>query len=132
MRSPITGGISPLLVSEGTKAANGAKLFSAADPSPLGIYAEFSAQDLTYLKIGTEGIFKTPNTNDDELKVNIKGVSPLVDPRTGTGSAELELSADSKNKAIIGTIGQVVLEISLGQVFLIPETALSYNEGKPL
>ena len=132
IRSPISGNISQIMVAEMTKVARGDKLFSVVDPSTMKIFAEFGTKDLPYLKIGTAGKFKSLNSNTADINVNVKGISPLVDPRTGTAAAELEFTDGVKDNGMLGTIGQVVIEVTLGQVMLIPETALSYSEGKPL
>jgi multidrug efflux pump subunit AcrA (membrane-fusion protein) len=56
-----------------------------------------------------------------------------VDPRTGTASAELEF-APAKGKALpaIGMVGNAFFERSRGRILLIPESALGYQDGKPM
>lgn len=129
VRSPIAGVVSQFYVTQMSKVARGDKLFTVINPKALKLTAEFSSMDAEYIKAGAKGTFKYTQA---EKPIRVLGVSPLVDPRTGTASAELEFVSDGSTLPPIGTIGQVFFEILMGQVMLVPENSLVYQDGKPL
>ena len=128
IRSPIAGIISQVMPTQMTKVLRGDKLFAVINPKTLRITAEFSANDAGLIKLGSTGNFKL---NGTAYPVKVIGVSPLIDPRTGTAAAELEFSSEKTERPAIGSIGQIGFDISQGQVLLVPESAISYSEGKP-
>lgn len=149
VRAPITGTISSLSPQLMSKVAKGEKLFTVMNPEILHINAEIPATDIAFLRPGTTGKFKT-STAVEPFDIRIIGLSPIVDPRTGTATAEIEFNAPkqasahvkkSLEKPIImkpvnivppvGSVGQVLFQISSGEVMLLPENSLSYVEGKP-
>ena len=70
--------------------------------------------------------------NETSLPIRVVGISPLVDARTGTASAELEFSDLKQVLPPIGSIGQVSFEIIQGKIMTIPEASLVFQEGKPM
>lgn len=139
IRSPISGVISQFHIGSMSKVARGDRLFVVMDPKALKITAEISSLDSGVLKIGSRGLF---NSSKEERQIRVAGLSPLVDPRTGTASAELEFVDQKPGRAgmsqnglglpAIGTIGQVNFQIKKGAVILLPETSVVYQDGKPL
>lgn len=130
VRSPIAGVVSQFQVAQMSKVSRGDKLFTVINPKALKLTAEFSSLDAEFIKAGSQGVFKAAQS--DTKPVRIVGLSPLVDPRTGTASAELEFVGSAATFPAIGTIGQVNFEINMGQVMLVPENSLIYRDGKPL
>lgn len=130
VRSPINGVISHLQPQVMAKVARGDRLFTVMNRDLLQISAEVPAADLNLLKAGVQGVF---TVNGKEHPVRVKGLSPIVDPRTGTAMAEVEfLSAkDSSLLPPAGTVGRLSFELSSGRVMLIPENSLTYVGGKP-
>jgi multidrug efflux pump subunit AcrA (membrane-fusion protein) len=130
VRSPIDGVLSQLLVTQMSKVARGDKLFTVINPKSIKIDAEFSAVDASLVKVGSEGVFKL---NSVAYPIKVLGVSPLIDPRTGTAASEIEIvPSDKSSLPMVGSIGQVEFDISQGKVILVPENALFYSDGKPL
>lgn len=129
VRAPIQGVISQLGISQMSKVSRGDKLFTVIDPKSLKLSVEFPSLDSNLVQPGTVGTFKFAMT---ENKIRILGISPLIDARTGTASAELEFLPAEKNLPAIGTIGQASFDMNQGQVLLIPENSLFYQDGKPL
>lgn len=128
VRSPIAGVLSQIAISQMTKVSRNDKLFTVINPKSLKLNVELSSSDALVVKTGSEGIFKF---GKDDYKIKVSGISPLVDARTGTASAELEFLKSEKTLPSIGTIGQVTFELNQGQVILIPENAIFYMDGKP-
>lgn len=129
VRSPMTGVLSQLMTSQMSKVSRGDKLFTIINPKSLRISTEFSSLDASLIKPGTKGVFKINSTINN---VRVVGVSPLIDSRTGTASAELEFMSPHLDLPSIGSIGQIYFELSQGQIMLLPENSLFYQEGRPL
>lgn len=133
VRAPIAGVVSQYWTTQMAKVTRGDKLFTVINPKSLRLSAEFPSGELSIVKSGLLGQFKTEAQKDLNLPVRIVGISPLVDSRTGTASAELEF-ANSKTAALppIGTIGQATFEVSQGQIMMVPEASLVFQNGKPM
>lgn len=136
VRAPVAGVVSQLMPSLMSRVARGDKLFVVMDPRELKLSAEIPGSELALIAPGSKGIFKLNLEDKDGAAVKVSGVSPLVDPRTGTASAELEFVSAPKGKPApalpsIGMVGHALFEMSRGKVLLIPESALGYVDGKP-
>ncbi|MGZ3662536.1 MAG: efflux RND transporter periplasmic adaptor subunit [Bdellovibrionota bacterium] len=132
VRAPIAGVVSQISPTLMSRVSRGDRLFVVMDPKELKLSAEIPAADLGIVQPGTKGIFKLSLDDKDGTAIRVTGLSPLVDPRTGTASAELEF-APVKGAVLpaIGMVGHALFETSRGKVLLIPEAALGYSDGKP-
>lgn len=132
VRSPITGVLSQILVGQMTKVNRGDKLFTVINPKSLKLSAELPSSDLSTVRTGINGLFKIDSKAEQSLDIKIVGISPLVDSRTGTASAEFEFINLKKSLPPIGSIGQAIFEINQGSIMMIPESSLVFQEGKPM
>jgi membrane fusion protein (multidrug efflux system) len=132
IRAPVAGVISQMEPSLMSRVTKGDALFSVIDPKALKLTADIAGSDLPLVKPGSKGSFKADLSDEGELKIKVTGISPLVDPRTGTAPAELEFQGGSKNLPSIGSVGHALFEVSLGKVTLVPESAVTYSDGKPV
>jgi multidrug efflux pump subunit AcrA (membrane-fusion protein) len=132
VRSPITGVLSQMHTSQMTKVMRGDKLFAVIDPKSLKLSAEFPSNDVMSVHSGLVGQFKMDSKSDINLPVRITGISPLVDSRTGTASAEFEFTDFKKTLPPIGSIGQAIFEINQGSIIMIPEASLVFQDGKAM
>jgi multidrug efflux pump subunit AcrA (membrane-fusion protein) len=68
--------------------------------------------------------------------VDVVGVSPLVDAKTGTAPADLAFKKDKTtdvSAAIMpGTLGQVTLRANIHPAMLVSEDAIVYRDGKAM
>jgi multidrug efflux pump subunit AcrA (membrane-fusion protein) len=87
--APVGGIVSGVEVSEGTQVTRGQRLASVTDPARLRLVVEVPAPDLAAIHAGLVGEFRV--TGGEPRPVRVRGVSPFVDPASGTASAELEL-----------------------------------------
>jgi multidrug efflux pump subunit AcrA (membrane-fusion protein) len=138
----VSGVVSSVEVTEGTQVAKGEKLALVTDPTQIRITVEVPAMDLTMLRRGMIGEFKLPNL-DQPVSVTIKGISPFVDPATGTATCELDVEKPAKaTKASAaaaaiapslppGLIGQVDLKANDRKGISIPEFAVFYKGTEP-
>lgn len=132
VRSPIAGVLSQVYVTQMTKVNRGEKLFAVINPKSLKLSAEFPSSDLGAVRPGLLGSFKMDSLQEKDLAVKIIGISPLVDSRTGTASAEFEFTDLKKILPPIGSIGQAVFEITQGSIIMIPEASLVFQDGKAM
>lgn len=128
VRSPVAGIISVLEQNLMSKVSRGDKLFSVIEPNQIKLTAEIPGGEIQLLKPNTVGAFRTDFNSVESSQVKLIGVSPLVDPRTGTASAEMEFLAKEK-LPVIGTVGNVLFEISKGKVLFVPESAIGFADG---
>lgn len=132
IKAPVSGVISQFWTSQMTKVYRGDKLFTVINPKSLKLSAEFASADLPLIQTGLKGVFAIPQQSSKQYAIRVNGVSPLVDARTGTASAEIEFSEVEKILPPIGSIGQALFEIPKGKLILIPENSLVYKDGKPM
>jgi len=143
VRSPVSGVVSQMMPSLMSRVSRGDKLFVVMDPKELKLTAEIPGSDLSLVPPGTVGVFKQNLDDKEGSPIRVSGISPLVDPRTGTASAELEFVVPAKKSGkdaaapapvlpSIGMVGHAFFEMSRGKVLLIPESALGYADGKPI
>jgi multidrug efflux pump subunit AcrA (membrane-fusion protein) len=135
VRAPVSGVVSQLHPTLMSRVARGDKLFVVMNPKELKLTAEIPGSELSLVQPGSKGVFKQHLDQKDGSPISVSGISPLVDPRTGTASAELEFSAPEKGQKLelpsVGMVGHALFEMSRGKVLLIPESALGYTDGKP-
>lgn len=135
IRSPIEGVVSQMWANQMYKINRGDKLFVVLNPKSLKLSAEFPSRELSDLQNGSIGNFRADRDSEVLIPIKITGLSPLVDARTGTASAELEFDQTKlKNLKLpsIGTIGQAIFEIKRGEVVIVPESSLVYQDGKSM
>jgi len=132
VRAPIAGVVSHFWTTQMAKVSRGEKLFTVINPKSLKLTAEFPSGDLSIVRAGQTGEFKCEAQKDSKLTVRILGISPLVDARTGTAAAEFEFTNSKELPPPIGSVGQATFEISQGSIFMIPESSLVFQDGKPM
>ena len=122
--SPVAGIVSAVGVTEGTQVSKGDKLASVTDPSQIRINVEVPAQDLSALSRGLVGEFRISG-RDGALPVKVRGISPFVDPATGTATCELEFT----NPGLVspGIVGQVTFKANIHKGITIPDYAIVYR-----
>lgn len=130
VKAPASGIVSQVNVSLMGKVTRGEDLFTITDPASLKVTTEVPAGDLESLKIGSLGRFKTQVSDQSSVSVKIVGLSPIVDPKTGTARAELTFE-NVKTAPSAGNLGQVEFTSHPRSILLLPESALTYKDGKP-
>lgn len=133
VRSPVSGVVSELNLTEGSLFTRGQKLAIVTDPKSLRIAVEIPAQDSSKLKMGDRGVFSASSFTSasgtaDLFDIEMTGLSPLVDPATGTSTATLKFNKESN--FLPGTIGRVKFEVNPRKIFTVPESAIVYKENK--
>ena len=134
--APVAGVVSRVEVTEGSRVARGDKLVMVTDPEQARVVVEVTAEDVSAIKPGLTAELKMPGaaSSDQGLKVRVKGISPFVDPATGTASCELELVRDAKSKKTLpplGVIGRVIFNVNVHKGVSIPDSAITYRGKDP-
>lgn len=130
LRSPIEGVVSQLPISVGSRVVKGQLVASLIDPSRPRIMLEVPGTDLPDFAKDLVGQFSAGTA---VLPVVVKGVSPQVDPATGTASVELAFAGEATQKLPVpGLMGKVIFRLSDHEGVQVPESALLYRNEKTL
>ena len=145
IKSPVSGVLSQIWISQMTKVQRGDRLFTVIDPKKIKLTGEVPSREIFALKNGLQGKFVSSLFSEEALVIKVTGISPIVDPRTGTASAEFEFSSKralgkdkvtQKNKKdfypSVGSLGQAEFVLSRGEILIVPELAVIYRDGKPM
>ncbi len=131
VRSPVAGVVSSVEVTEGSRVAKGQRLASVTDPAQVKILVEVAAADLFAITRGLSGELSV-NSQVKPINVTVIGMSPFVDPGTGTATVELSL-VDTKSKVPLppGLVGKVSFKVREHQGLQLPESAVVYRGRLP-
>lgn len=132
LTAAVDGVVSKVEVTEGSRVARGDKLVLITDPEQLRVEVEVTAYDLPSIRTGQTAELKVPGT-ENEVSLKVKGVSPFVDPSTGTASVELELSRGQKSAHLppLGVLGRVYFRANIRKGISVPDAALTYRGKDP-
>lgn len=135
VRAPVSGVVSSIDVSEGSQVARDAKLATITDPRSVRVAIEVTFSDMSSIKPGMKATLKVPSI-DQSFPLTVRGVSPFVDPATGTATAELQLDQQYLKKQSFtlppGLVGNVSFQARKHSGVEIPEMAVFYRERKPV
>ncbi|MGE0634456.1 MAG: efflux RND transporter periplasmic adaptor subunit [Pseudobdellovibrionaceae bacterium] len=128
--APVSGVVSALPLTMGARVARGQQVASIIDPTQLRITAEIPSSDVSLFTGSENGEFTSVN-HEEPIKIKVRGVSPFVDPKSGTAPAEIEFVSAKETTLRPGVMGQVRFELSKRQTYTLPVHAVTYREGKP-
>ena len=128
VRAPVTGVVSNLDVTIGSRVVKGQKLGVVTDPNAISIVLELAAADLSAVNPGLEGELLLVGQTT-RLPVIVLGVSPFVDPGTGTATCELAMAKRKSDPAKLppGLMGKVTFHVRERHGYEIPEYAVIYR-----
>lgn len=125
IRSPISGKLTKVQITEGALVEKGTPVFTVTDPNSLVIEVQVPAKDVSSLKIGTKAYF----TDSGKKAVKLIGLSPAPDTGTLTSMAIFEF-INAKDKTIPGVQGFIDYTASSRKIILLPESSLVRRNGK--
>ena len=132
--SAVDGVVSKVEVTEGSRVSRGDKLLLVTDPEQVRVAVEVTAYDLALIRPGQLAELKTPGS-ELVVPLKVKGVSPFVDPATGTASCELELARLPGKPAArmppLGIIGRVYFRANVRKGISVPDSAITYRGKDP-
>lgn len=138
MLAPVSGIVSSVEVTEGSQVTRGQKLASVTDPSQVRVTVEVPALDLASLARGMPAELRLSG-RDEPIPLKVRGISPFVDPATGTATCELELAAAKAAKPAKGAfalapgvVGQVAFKANARKGLSIPDYAVVYRAKETL
>ena len=122
----VSGVVSQVFVTEGSRVAKGDKLMLVTDPAQLRVVVEVPAADLKSVRQGDHAQL---TQGGDVWDVKVKGMSPFVDPSTGTANCELEFVSGQKNKTRppAGALAKVSFKADQRNGISIADTAVFYR-----
>jgi len=127
--APVAGVVSSMEVSQGTRVTKGQKLASIMDPKQLSAIAEIASGDLASIQLGLTAEMKL-NGSSKPYSVTVIGVSPQLDPVTGTATCLLALENRDVTSVPSGSLGKVTFKVRERRAIAIPEHALVYRENQ--
>lgn len=127
--APITGVVSQVEVNIGTQVTRGQRIATVVDPRQLRVTVEIPGGDLEKITPSAKMTFATSLSEKPE-ELSLEGVSPLVNPTTGTATANL-LFKNQNPKLSAGTIGKIQVHLKSGSAIKIPEQAIVYKGANP-
>lgn len=133
LTSPISGQIASIEVTEGTRVTKGQKLITLIDAAKHLLSMEIPAADLSAMKTDLTGVMSFSGV-DEPISVQIRGISPLVDPMSGTATVELSLvpGKDAASTQLpIGAIAKAQFKAQAHQGLEVPESALVFKGPQP-
>jgi HlyD family secretion protein len=132
--STVDGVVSKVEVTEGSRVQRGDKLLLVTDPEQVRVAVEVTSLDVGFIKPGLAAELRIPGL-DKVLALKVKGISPFVDPATGTASCELELANRTNKKGNVlpplGVIGRVYFRVNIRKGISISDSAITYRGKDP-
>lgn len=130
LRSPTSGVVSQFFVPLMSRVNRGDRVFSVINPESLKVVAEIPASETSKVRSQKAAVFLLNGSAEKTFEVSLKAMSPLVDPRTGTSTAEFEFNLKKQAPPAVGMVGQLSFQIDNGKVLAIPENAIFYFQGE--
>lgn len=125
IRSPISGHLTKIQITEGALVEKGLPLFTITDSNSIIIEVQVPAKDVPLLKIGTKAFF----IEESKKAVKLVGLSPSPDIGTLTSLAIFEY-VNPKEKNIPGVQGFIEYTTSTKKMILLSEASLIRRNGK--
>jgi multidrug efflux pump subunit AcrA (membrane-fusion protein) len=129
--APVSGIVSGVEVTEGTQVLKGQPLLSVTNPSQVRVQIEIPSADLGMLEARQDGVLQITG-RAETTGVRVRGISPFVDPMTGTAAAELDLIAGSLIRIAPGELGEVRFKTRAHLGLAIPDYAVIYRGSTTL
>lgn len=127
--APVSGVVSQVEVNIGTQVTRGQRIATVVDPSQLRVTVEIPGSDLEKITREAQVSFSTSLSEKPE-ELSFEGISPLVNPTTGTATANLLFK--SKNPRLsAGSIGKIQVTLKTGSAIKVPEQAIVYKGAAP-
>ena len=124
------GTVSAIDVAKGDRVQKGSRLAQVADTSQMKIVAEVTMADLADLVLDLKGEIRFPAMNAP-IAVRINGISPIVDPATGTAKCEIFPEAPAKQMLHAGMIGRLTFKVREHAGYEIDEQSIVYKGADP-
>ena len=136
LKSPIEGTVAAIYKKTGARVQEGDLLLHIVNKKELGLFFEIPEAELNLLKKGLAAELEF-RLIKEKIPVKISGVSPLIDPKSGTAKAELEwdqnklknsLKNEIKSKLYPGMIGRAIFKLNFRHGISIPKEAVSFEK----
>jgi len=130
VHAPVTGVVSAIEVTKGSRVTRGQRLGAVTDPRQVRAQIEVTVADLDALQVGMKGELEL-SEHTKPLEMVVTGISPLIDPATGTASAELNI-VGTERLPPPGVVGRIRFRARAHEGIQVPESAVFYRGEDPL
>ncbi|MBS1970707.1 MAG: efflux RND transporter periplasmic adaptor subunit [Bdellovibrionales bacterium] len=127
--APVSGVVSQIEVTVGTQVTRGQRIATVVDPSQLRVTVEIPGSDLEKITHNAQVSFTTSLMEKAE-DLSFEGISPLVNPTTGTATANL-LFKNKNPRLSAGSIGKIQVTLKNGSAIRVSEQAVVYKGAVP-
>lgn len=130
--APVTGVVSAVSVTEGSHVKMGSSIAQITNPTKIRISIEVAVSDLSAIEKNLEGVLIV-NGSLETYPVRVSGVSPFVDPATGTATADLNLIPQKGKSPPLqpGQVGRVEFKANAHQGIEVATFVIRYDGKKP-
>lgn len=130
--APVAGVVSRVEVTEGSRVAKGDKLALVTDPAQVRVVVEVTADDVRNIKNGQVATMTMPaSSSSDVMELKVRGISPFVDPATGTALCELEAAKKTETLPPPGAIARVTFKTNVRKGISVIDNAITYRGKDP-
>lgn len=130
VHSPVSGVVSAIEVTKGSRVSRGQRLGTITDPRQVRAQIEVTVADLDAVQVGMKGELEL-SEHSKPVEMIVSGISPLIDPSTGTASAELHVVGTDKLPPP-GVVGRIRFRARAHEGIQLPESAIFYRGEDPL
>jgi membrane fusion protein (multidrug efflux system) len=131
LRAPFAGVVARRDVKVGSRLGAGETAFAIVNPEVLRADIEVPERDLALLAVGQPARIVAPAAPDCRLDAVVAGLGAGIDPRSGTGSARVEL-VDSEARCRPGLHVRVEVEFAaIPDAVLVPRSAVIDDASGP-
>lgn len=128
IKSNVSGVVSAQEISVGSMVQRGQVIAVVTDPSKLILKLEVTSRDLPLIRVGMIGEFSLyPSPAGTCVPFKVSGVSPVVDPATGTATVEMRSANAEAKKLPLGMLGKISFKINQRQGIVVSDDALVYR-----
>ena len=140
VKSPIAGQVAAITKKQGARVEVGDLLMHIVSREHLALKFEIPEMEIHTLQLGAVGMLSFRSFPTLLSEVHLQGISPRIDPVTGTASAELQWdsakwTAETKKKIAQlypGMLGHVSFSLHPREAILVPKRAVSLEKGETL
>ncbi|MBF0362150.1 MAG: HlyD family efflux transporter periplasmic adaptor subunit [Oligoflexia bacterium] len=133
VEAPISGVVNAVFVKNGQLVNKGEKLLTLVNLNKISLKIEIPVGDLKFIQEKMEGIIEIDDKKEGKeegIKVKIVGIGPIIDPVSGTSTAELKIVDEKKFRKelpLLGAIVMVSFKSNIHKAFLVSEENIGYR-----
>jgi HlyD family secretion protein len=121
--SPITGIVTDIKATVGSTVGPSASIMTVVPPN-MQIVVRVDQSQLSQVQVGQSANLSVESFPRDAFSGTVKAIAPVLDPRTRTAAAQIEVS-DPQNKLKPGMFAQIAIQLGARQgTLIVPKDAV--------